>query len=240
MRRALVTVATEPWHILQDRQIQWFKEVDPHCTIKSWRSIPPGWPSHTDKPYAFKSKALLEASRTCDVLLWCDSAVVPVRDLAPLWERIEHDGYWVMNNGWKNYEWTADSAYTELFQGLSLDAARQLNKTIPHVCAAAFGISMNRLVGRELLDEYCRLSDTQAICGPWKNTPETPCGPADVLGHRHDQTILSVVAHKLHLRLTNCPDLFAYAPGTDASILVSDGGMTLKAPMELFCERNCP
>lgn len=230
MKRALVTVATEPWHILQDRQIQWFGEVDPGCAIKSWRAIPSAWPSHGEMPYAFKSNALIEASKTCDLLLWCDSAVVPVRDMAPLWERIERDGYWVSNNGWNNYEWTADSAYPQLFPGLSIDKARELNKTIAHVCAATFGISMKHMLGRDLLERYSRLCDTSAICGPWKNTPETPCGPADVLGHRHDQTILSVVANDLDLQLTNCPDVFSYAPGTDASILVSDGAMSLKAP----------
>ena len=237
MKRALVTVATEPWHVLNGRQIQWFSEVDPGCAIKSWREIPSDWPSHSEKPYAFKSKALREASKTCDLLLWCDSAVIPVQDMTSLWQRIERDGYWVMNNGWKNYEWTADSAYRELFPGLSLEAARKVNKTIPHICAAAFGIGLNRLIGREFLEEYCRLCDTSAIRGPWKNTPETPCGPADVLGHRHDQTILSVLAHRFKMRLTNCPEIFSYAPGQrEDSILVSDGAMTLKAP-HVFAER---
>lgn len=247
MRRALVTVATEPWHILQDRQIQWFWEVDQKCMIRAWREIPAEWPSHSEKPYAFKSRALLEASRTCcgpacpdcipgKLLLWCDSAIVPVRDMTPLWQRIERDGYWVMNNGWNNYEWTADSAYPALFPGLSLTDAREINKTTPHVCAAAFGLSTAHPVGRRILDLYFELCNTMAICGPWKNTPETPCGPSDVLGHRHDQTILSVIAYRLNLKLTNCPDVFSYAPGSQESILVSDGAMALKAP-HVFAER---
>jgi len=234
MRRALVSVATEPYHILQDRQIQWFGEVDPGCLTRLWREIPKSWPSHEQRPYAFKSRALVAAAETIDLLLWCDAAVVPIRSMAPLWKRIEQDGYWVMNNGWKNDAWTATEAYEILFPGMPLAKARQANKEIPHVCAAAFGVNVKHPIGQMLLSDYFRLCDTEAIRGPWKNTPDTRCGPPGVLGHRHDQTILSIVAHDLGCKLTSCPDVFAYAPHeTEASIIVSDGAMTLKRPFTI-------
>ena len=227
MRRALVTVATDSYLPFQDRLIARMQEIDSDCQIHAWQSIPANWPSHQERPYAFKSYALLEASKSADLLLWCDAPIVPVRDLAPLWDRIERNGYWIARNGWNNYEWTADSAYPELFPFLDLDEARQFNKTIPHVVASAFGVNVQHQLGNELLAGYYRLCKTTAICGPWKNTPETPCGPPDVFGHRHDQTILSMLAAGWGCELTNCPDIFAYAPGGDSSILVSDGGMTL-------------
>jgi hypothetical protein len=227
MRRAVVTVATDSYLPFQERLIARVHDVDPGCTVMSWQSMPDGCPAHAERPYAFKSYALAEAAQVADLLLWCDAPIVPVRDMAPLWERIERDGYWIARNGWNNYEWTADSAYNILFPGMPLDQARKINKQIPHVVASAFGISVQHPFGEALLREYCRLCDTTAISGPWRNTPETPCGPSEVLGHRHDQTILSFIAWKLSLSLTDCPEIFSYAPGTDASILVSDGGMTL-------------
>jgi hypothetical protein len=228
MKRAVVTVATDWYVTFQDRLIAAVNRVDPECGICAWREIPTGWPSHQDRPYGFKCRALVSAGAAGnDLLLWCDAPIVPVRSMKPLWDRIEKDGYWIARNGWNNYEWTATDAYKVLFPDLSLNQARRLNKDIPHVVASAFGINVAHPVGQMLISEYFRLCDTEAICGPWKNAPETHCGPIDVLGHRHDQTILSVVAHNLGLKLTDCPDIFSYAPGADTSILVSDGGNTL-------------
>ena len=59
---------------------------------------------------------------------------------------------------------------------------------------------------------------------PWRNTPETPCGDAGVLGHRHDQTALSVIAWQQGLKLTNPPEIFAYKGcETAETILIADG-----------------
>lgn len=237
MRRALVNVATEAYWPYQDRLIAQTREVDPGCALMYFRAIPDSWPSHAERPYAFKSHALLQAARYLPwhndrelaptLLLWCDAPIVPVRDMTPLWDQIERDGYWIARNGWNNYEWTADSAYPTIFPRETLDSARTRNKTIPHVVASAFGLNTAHPLGQRLLSRYFNLCNTTAICGPWKNTPETPCGPPDVLGHRHDQTILSLVAWELGLKLTDCPAIFAYAPGAESSILVSDGGWTL-------------
>lgn len=215
-----------------------------------WRDTIPFYsPQHSEIPYAFKGWALKAANATYQkkVLLWADASIVPIKPLARLWEKIERDGYWIARNGWTNYQWTADSAYPDLFPLYIRDAdlrrldplppgggfvyhvgsilmSQDINKRIPHVVATAFGLDLRHPIGRGIFDEYLRLAQTNAFCGPWKNTPETPCGPADVLGHRHDQTALSVIAWRLGCELSDCPDYFAYAGSeTDQTILVAKG-----------------
>ena len=39
-------------------------------------------------------------------------------------EHIEKHGYWFCRNGWRNWEWTADSAYADLWPGWPLEEAR--------------------------------------------------------------------------------------------------------------------
>ena len=196
-------------------------------------------PQHEAHPYAFKAYALKEAeSGSFTTLLWCDACIVPgARPLADLWAYIEEHGVWVARNGWTNYEWTADSAYPDLFPEFAeLGAARALNREIPHVVATAFGVSLRHPLGRAFLYEYYRLaSETKAFCGPWTNCgPNTPvhlqnarcapCGPLDVRGHRHDQTAASVIAWRLGIPLTNCPEWFNYKGGeTDGTCLIADG-----------------
>jgi hypothetical protein len=203
---------------------------EPGVSKLFWNGLDQQWPSHQEKPYAFKAYALktVDYSLAFDTLLWADSCILPVADMEPLWQKIETDGYWIARNGWNNYQWTADSAYPDLFFDWDEPYARQLNREIPHVVATSFGISLKHAIGREFLAEYYRLaSDTNAFCGPWTNTPNTPCGPPDVIGHRHDQTAASVIAWRLGMRLTDCPEIFAYGKQGDQhdprTILIADG-----------------
>lgn len=188
--------------------------------VLAWtNSLPAGSPAHSDVPYAFKAFALKDAvERGNPLLLWADASILPIASLGPLFDRIYEKGYWISRNGWMNSEWTADSAYADL------GVTREQNATIPHVVATAFGINVTHATGRAILDEYVRLAKTRAFCGPWRNCAETPCGPAGTLGHRHDQTALSVIAWKMGLELSNPPDIFAYKGGEVSSTVLLAAG----------------
>ena len=226
--RAVVSVATGRYipGLLRLRAT-----VEGQAKFFGWEDLLPGGsPSHIDKPYAFKAFALDFAARQgAKVLLWADASILPIKPLEELFDRIERDGYWISNNGWTNYEWTADQAYAAL--GIS----REANRLIPHVVATTFGVSFKNAIGRAIFDMYHSLALGNAFVGPWanKNHPDyagrqvdhrcAPCGPADVRGHRHDQTALSVVAHRVGAVLTNAPEIFAYRGGETAkTFLVAD------------------
>ncbi len=252
MRRAVVNVATTKYY--QRGQARLRAAVAPGIMIE-WNREPRGCPPHGEVPYAMKAYALKSASEQgYDLLLWADACILPVRSMEPLWERIERDGYWMCRNGYTNYEWTADSAYLDLFEyeinratieGKSeWGTITEWNRKIPHVVATTFGINVKHPKGKEFLDEYYRLaSETRAFCGPWTNgnkyegaegqrqNPRCyPCGPSDVRGHRHDQTAASVIAWRLGFELTDPPDIFAYGradePHDERTILLADGSYT--------------
>lgn len=233
MSRCIVNVATGRYVVGQQR----LRGTVSGTQFMGWAdSMPPGSPSHLDYPYAFKAWALKAAADAGhDVLLWCDACIVPHRSLDSLWERIEQTGAWVSRNGWMNSEWCADPFY--LYAGVT----REENSKIPHVVATAFGLDLRTPVGRGIFDEYLRLSQTPAIQGPWcnRNNPQhtkaprlvgsrlwcDPCGPAEVIGHRHDQSILSVLAYRYGVDLTSPPEWFAYRGGeVDNTFLIADGG----------------
>lgn len=216
MRGCVVNVATGRFVKGQQRLLA---AVAGHAFAWWCGVLPAGSPEHRDVPYAFKAHALAAAAEGGErLLLWADACIVPAAPLEPLFERIARDGYWISRNGWMNAQWTADSAYADLC------ISREENARVPHVVATAFGVSMDHPIGRALLDEYLRLAKTRAFCGPWRNTPETPCGDASVLGHRHDQTALSVIAWRLQLKLTDPPQIFAYKGGETAdTVLIADG-----------------
>lgn len=210
MNRCIVSVATGRYVKGLDR-LQ--SSPNLYATFMAWRdSLPPGSPAHADVPYAFKAYALKAAAdEGFDVLLWCDACIVPgARSLNDLWEQIETHGYWISRNGYWNSEWTAESAYGDL------GVTHEENATIPHVVATAFGINLNHSSGRKFLDEYFRLANTKAFCGPWVG--------GKGIQHRHDQTSASVIAHRLKMKLTDPPEWFAYRHGeTDKTVLIADG-----------------
>jgi hypothetical protein len=217
MRGCVVNVATGRFVKGQQRLCA---AIGAHAFVGWYDELPAGSPAHADVPYAFKAYALASAAELGHkLLLWADACIVPAVPLEPLFDRIERDGYWISHNGWTNAQWTADSAYADL--GISPEE----NARVPHVVATAFGVSMDHPTGQAVLAEYLRLAKTRAFCGPWRNTPETPCGDAGVLGHRHDQTALSVIAWQQGLKLTNPPEIFAYKGCETATetILIADG-----------------
>ena len=174
-------------------------------------SLPATCPPHSVSPYAFKAYALREAAdqeEHCSIL-WIDASIYPIRNMAPLWQKIEVDGYYLCNNGWLNAQWTADSAYEDL------DVSREDNWKIKHCVAGVIGLDTRHAVATSFLEEYYRLSRTKAFRGPtWNSNFQRktesgiieypyrgwmrsgPCGPPDVMGHRHDQTAASVIAWK--------------------------------------------
>jgi hypothetical protein len=207
--RAVVNVASDSWVRGQNRLHKRLYELG-ETSLLWTNKLPTGWPPHRlhgafagtmEKivPYAFKAYALKWATSKYDTLLWADACILPIRDMTPLWERIERDGYWFADNGYSNYEWTADSAYPDLFdQEIASETFRQnwnrpfdeahpehslgtgaeytqnylraVNRNIRHVVATAFGLSMRHPLGKAFLDEYYRLaSTTRAFCGPHSN-----------------------------------------------------------------------
>lgn len=209
MRRAIVCVATgERYGRGLWRLIGSLDKMDPVSARYFWRVPPAEWPRHEDNPYAFKAFALMEAGAAADLLLWCDASMIAVHPLGPLWERIEREGFWMAGNpAWSNYQWTADSAYADLFPEVPLEEARKINRMIMHGQSSAFGINLLSEAGAFFLREFYRLAaSTQAFCGPRTNV-NCNCGPADVIGHRQDQTVASVLAWRLGIRLSDCEEL---------------------------------
>ncbi len=249
----VVSVATDSWVKGQNRLKQALSYIDQPCLCWT-QSLPKDSPPHRSDglcagaeancvPYAFKAYAMKEAAdRGHKLLLWADASILPLQSMDSLWTRIERDGYWICKNGYSNDQWTADSAYPNLFPQEFRDFSNTLsgpgaayeiqdrlyaiNEDISHVVATTFGLNIDHPKGREFLDEYFRLaSQTRAFCGPWwnSNAPNpgrvkyqrqtARCGPPTTLGHRHDQTAASVIAWRLGMILDEPPKVFAYDGG---------------------------
>lgn len=193
---------------------------DGGTALMTWDKLPPGSPSHEAVPFAFKAyavKAAADAGYT--TLIWADASIIPIAPLEPLWERIETKGYWFSKNGWKNGQWCTDAALEPL--GITREEAFEQE----HIVGGAFGLDFRHQIARECFAEYFRLaSETRAFCGPLKNDNGEASSDKRILGHRHDQTSLSAIAHRLGMELTDPPLYFSYKGGEDSStVLLAHG-----------------
>jgi len=195
---------------LHDRMSSAFLQQG-EANIISWKdSLPSASPSHDDVPYAFKLHAMEAAVRQgYSTVLWVDSSIIPVKSLKPLWDLIESQGYWFSANlpygsttkpRWTCGEWTCDAALAPL--GITREEAFQ----IPLVIATSFGLDIRHQIAQTFLAEWGKLvRGRTAMLGPWTNQGFRASQDERVLGHRHDQTVASVVAHRLGMKLTVPP-----------------------------------
>ena len=208
--RACVCVATHGKYITYRERLRKILAGQGETLISWGEHLPPGSPSHKDKPFAFKFHAVQEALRRgYSTILWMDSSIIPVRPLTTLWALIESRGYWFSENlphgkvgvaPWGTGTWTCDSALAPL--GIT----REESFGIPHVIGTAFGLDMRWPIAQQFLRAWGELADGLAFCGPTTNVKGSASSDPRVLGHRHDQTAASVVAWRLGMRLTTPPD----------------------------------
>jgi len=174
--------------------------------------FPDGCPPHLDVPFAFKPYAFREAlSCGKELVLWLDSACVVVRKLDSLFKAIAEQGYVLFGN--QNYtvgEWASDAALKRF------DLSRERAMSIREVNAAAVGLNMGNPTALEFLAQWYEAAREGLA---FRGVPEALGGPEDyaavkgnrgnkvsadprVRGHRHDQTVAGLLAHRLGMKLT--------------------------------------
>lgn len=216
------------------RLIQRFHEVSPGFTIKAWvNALPPGAPSHVIEdgydytPYCakpFAMAALRDSGFEIGLLL--DAAFFPVQHISPLVEYIGDVGYFLCDNGAKVGEWCSDRA-------LGLMKLRDYEAMeMTEASSYCVGLDFTRNESHVALNQWCAAANFGVFPGPHTNIGHTGrnvgrCSiDPRVKGHRHDQTALSIITHRLGMRkLVARPRFTAYLGSEDSTtVLVNHGG----------------
>jgi hypothetical protein len=233
MNPVLLNVAIGKTYIKRQQRLQaGWKATGSEIPLKCWTDcLPPCSPWHRGHPwphtpgmvpYRFKIHAIQWAiQQGYDAVIWCDASIVPVRSLRPILKLIAEHGYWLVNNGWSVGEWVCDTALAPL--GITREESFQ----IPLCTGGAFALNLAHGLGREFYQRLLKMDDT-AFYGPWTNGNGEASADKRVRGHRHDQTVMSVIAWRLRMQLMSSPQWFAYGDSTalgtlpEEVILVAD------------------
>ena len=181
----------------------------PEGDMMFWSALPAGWPAHADVPWGFKVYAFEEARRKgYDMAVWIDAAGIAYRPLDPILEIMRKDGAFLFSRFNASVgEWSSDLALQAL--GVSREKAFH----IPELSAFCIGIDFGHEKGREFLGQWKKYADDGisflGVAKPYglKDSMSNAGGILSedprVKGHRHDQTVASVVASRLGIRPTS-------------------------------------
>lgn len=216
----VVNVAVDSWYPKgQDRLRDCLRDHGFSGSTSFSKSYAPHWPTHRQRPYAFKSYAIFDLDPfDPDVVVWLDSSIVVVNPIDKIIERAREHGACVWDSGWALGQWTKDEALA--IYGVTRDEAME----IPLVVGGAFALDLTHDRGRNIfkrLFEYA--SHPSLFVGAWDNAAGN-LGDSRCLGHRHDMPALTLACREYEADIIRDGSWFRYdaAPSND-DILIALG-----------------
>lgn len=159
-------------------------------------------------PYAFKAhsiqKAIEEGAR---YILWCDSVIYATKSIEPIFDHIKEHGYLLFDNiGYTVSDYTSDACLEK--QGMTREEG--FNSKMIMACVMGFDIENEK--AKQFLSRYISAaSDGVSYEGDWFNNNLQVSVDSRCMGHRHDQSVASIIAKQLGMTITNAQQTyFAY------------------------------
>jgi hypothetical protein len=227
MNVKIVNVAVNGYGVYQGELLRSLSRVGYPGQRMCWlEGYPAGCPTHQESHYHFKTFAMLEAAAANpDILIWLDAPLQAIRSLDPLIEAIDRDGYYLCKSGNMVGDWSSDFCLTTM--GLSREEAWK----IPEINAGVIGLKLPGGWSASFLNQWHRYAEAGCFHADWMNDLCQVSADNRVQGHRHDQTVASILAHRLGMTTLHDVgpnDFYAYAfldghqPGP-STILVNTG-----------------
>jgi len=181
-----------------EKQERLRKSLEKHFngTFLSWNGEFPNDNYNKKNPYNVKAAAFEEAIKQgYKQILWVDSPVVAIRDVSPLFDMIEKDGYLtVKNNNWNCAQSVNDKCLK--YFGITRDEAENV-----HEHAGGFiGVDITNPKGEALIGMFIRACKDGAADG--SRYHDNQSSDPRFLFHRHCQSVITLSANKLGLPYT--------------------------------------
>jgi hypothetical protein len=211
---------------------------EPGVEVKAWvNTLPFGAPEDViEDGYDYTAYCakpfVLAAARNdgADIAILADASFYAIRSIQPLIRHIAQVGYYLCNNGYKVGEWSSDRCLSRM--GIEREKTWNMREV------SSYCVGLNFADGRctELLHRWCGYaSDRLTIPGPHTNSYGRHEGRNKgfvshshlVAGHRHDQTVLSVLAARLDMQNLLCRPVYTAYRGSETqdTVLVNHGGL---------------
>ncbi len=220
MSRCIVSVGVGNWYPKGiDRLARSLVHHGCHDEFMLWKNkYPDGCPTHQDNPYAFKLAAIQAAfDAGHDQVLWLDTSAWAIQNPKPVLDKIEREGYYFWTSGYKCGTWTNDATLQHF--GVSRDEAME----IPMLYALAIGLDRRSGLSMEFFRRWKEACDLGLFKGSWTRSEGDD---ERFMGHRHDQSSASLIAHQLGMEIDHTHTLLhLYEPKMPESVVLTFQGI---------------
>jgi len=201
-KRCVVNLSTEKYWAGQERLA---KSITAYPVLMYRSEAEVGAPPHKENNYAFKPYSFIKAYEAgFRQILWLDASIRAIKDIKPIFDIIDKDGYFFQDSGWPNSRWTNDRAlkYFGTNEGEMLSSG-------------VLGLDLDNPLAYQFFDQWTQAMRDGIFNGDWEN-------------HRHDQCAASLIAHKLGMKLQDGNTFFVYGKEdeptiSDKTVLLADG-----------------
>lgn len=205
MKRAIVNLSTRKFWPGQSRLKKRLEGNTKADVFTYTNELQVGAPQHSENNYAFKVYAVEKMrEKGYSKILWMDASMLPVKNIDVIFDIIEADGYFMQDGGWKNKDWTNERA-KEYFGANDGDM----------IAACCYGLDFDNEKTVEFWGKVKEAMNDGIFNGSWDD-------------HRHDQTVMSILAYKMEMPLHEANSIFEYAkdgdlPSRDSIVAFADG-----------------
>lgn len=154
-------------------------------------------PSHQDIPYAFKPYAIQEIrNKGFETIIWMDSPVYAIKNLYELIYYINLNGFIFFDNlGYTISDYTSDICLN------NFNTSREEGFNKPMIMACLMGFNFKNQLSVKLFNEYYQAINTYGNYeGDWTNESNQVSLDNRVKGHRHDQSVMSLILAKYNIK----------------------------------------
>lgn len=195
----------------QDRLKKSIEKHAPDVDFLHWQNeMQIGSPSHMANPYAFKTFAFKMAFQMgYEHVMWLDASCVLMRDIAPIWDKIDSQGYIMQEAGHLCSTWCNDQSLK--YFGITRDKASHF----PMYGNAGFlGLNIYDVNAMDFFNTWHEASQKGVFVGSWDNKNNSESTDTRCKGHRHDMSCGSIIANQKKFKMESGNDWLNYAPPT--------------------------
>lgn len=160
-------------------------------------------PKHSEIPYAFKPYAIQKArDMGYDLILWADSPVYAIKNIQPVFDHIQNHGYLLFDNiGFSLGDYSSDKQLNHF--GIT----RQQAWDAKQIMACVMGFNFAWYQTQMMFYEYRDVAN-ELYPGSWDNDDGDVSSDMRVRGSRHDQSVMSCIAFRDNLTITNAQQTY--------------------------------
>jgi hypothetical protein len=196
MKHCIVNFANDYFVKGQDRLVQSLQENNYQgdiITFNHYEQV--GSKTHQQVPYQFKVYAIEKARQMgYDIVLYCDASMFAIKDVMPVIHHIIEKGHVLENCGFSAGQWATDLCLNEF--GISREEAFDIS-----LYSAGFtGLNFQNKDSKLFFEKWLYFASQEiTFIGDWNNNNKQCSQDERCLGHRHDQTVASILSHILGL-----------------------------------------